>query len=229
MNVSARTNGLGLAGGNLRSAPMQQHSGGSFWSALSAVCAEKSGGVFTDGSTVRKIPADEEIAALAVQYDPSNMTGAQYRSLLNKLMKMSAITPDECQRMSSYFMDGASPELRGDLTAKLERMPGVARDELEGLTALSEIVRRMDRAVNGMSLLEQAVDGVLWTNLNRLIVENAEKKEKQEQEEEELELLELMLDCLTGEEDEQKEAAAQLRLKTLAHALKQTPDEETRT
>ena len=54
MNVSARTNGLGLAGGNLRSAPMQQHSGGSFWSALSAVCAEKSGGVFTDGSTVRK-------------------------------------------------------------------------------------------------------------------------------------------------------------------------------
>ena len=98
------------------------------------------------------------------------------------------------ENMSSYFMDGASPELRGDLTAKLERMPGVARDELEGLTALSEIVRRMDRAVNGMSLLEQAVDGVLWTNLNRLIVENAEKKEKQEQEEEELELLELMLD-----------------------------------
>lgn len=228
MNVSARTNGLGLAGGNLRSAPMQ-HSGGSFWSALSAVCAEKSGGVFIVGSTVRKIPADEEIAALAVEYDPGNMTGAQYRALLNKLMKMSAITPDECQRMSSYFMDGASPELRGDLTAKLERMPGVARDELEGLTALSEIVRRMDRAVNGMSLLEQAVDGVLWTNLNRLIVENAEKKEKQEQEEEELELLELMLDCLTGEEDEQKEAAAQLRLKTLAHALKQTPDEETRT
>jgi len=206
-----------------------QHSGGSFWSALSAVCAEKSGGGFIDGSTVRKIPADEEIAALAVEYDPGNMTGAQYRALLNKLMKMSAITPDECQRMSSYFMDGASPELRGDLTAKLERMPGVARDELEGLTALSEIVRRMDRAVNGMSLLEQAVDGVLWTNLNRLIVENAEKKEKQEQEEEELELLELMLDCLTGEEDEQKEAAAQLRLKTLAHALKQTPDEETRT
>ena len=185
--------------------------------------------MFIDGSTVRKIPADEEIAALAVEYDPGNMTGAQYRALLNKLMKMSAITPDECQRMSSYFMDGASPELRGDLTAKLERMPGVARDELEGLTARSEIVRRMDRAVNGMSLLEQAVDGVLWTNLNRLIVENAEKKEKQEQEEEELELLELMLDCLTGEEDEQKEAAAQLRLKTLAHALKQTPDEETRT
>ena len=114
--------------------------------------------MFIDGSTVRKIPADEEIAALAVEYDPGNMTGAQYRALLNKLMKMSAITPDECQRMSSYFMDGASPELRGDLTAKLERMPGVARDELEGLTALSEIVRRMDRAVNGMSLLEQAVD-----------------------------------------------------------------------
>lgn len=216
MNVNTSINGFGIEDGSIFDKPKRssEHRG-AFWSALSAAGAEKSSGsnmLFRDKSKDRARLTDDDIAALAAKYNPSGMSREEYQAFLNDLEQMGAITPEELQQMSGYFMAGDSSQAKGDLTAKLQHMSGVGAQELAGLNALTDIVGRIDGAVNGMSLLEQAADGKLWLNLRQYIMENAEEKEKQRQEDEKLELLNLILDNMTGRNDPQVSAATGLRL-----------------
>ena len=212
MNTSI--GGLGLESGGIFDTPKRapEHRGG-FWSALSAANAEKSGNMlFRDESKARARLSDDGIASLAAKYNPGDMSREEYQAFLDDLESMGAITAAEYERMQGYFMAGASSELRGDLTAKLRNMSGVAPQEIVGLNALSGIVYRIEGVVNGMSLLEQAADGKLWLNLRRYIIESAEEREEQRQEDEKLELLNLILDNMTGRNDPRVSAATGLRL-----------------
>lgn len=216
MNVNTSINGFGLdSGGVFNTSKRPSESRGGFWSALSAAGAEKSSGsnmLFRDKSRDRTKLSDDDIAALAAQYNPGEMSREEYRAFLDDLENRGAITAAERQQMTGYFMAGDSAQGKGDLTAKLQHMSGVSTQELSGLNALSDIVGRMDGVINGMSLLEQAAGGKLWLNLRQYIIENAEEKEKQRQEDEKLELLNLMLDNMTGRNNPQVSAATGLRL-----------------
>lgn len=212
MNTSI--GGLGLESGGIFDTPKRapEHRGG-FWSALSAANAEKSGSMlFRDKSKERARLTDDDIAGLAAKYNPGEMSREEYRAFLDDLEQMGAITPEELQKMSGYFMAGDSAQTKGSLTAGLQHMSGVSTQELAGLNALSGIVSRIDGVINGMSLLEQAADGKLWLNLRQYIIENAQEKEEQRQEDEKLELLNLMLDNMTGRNDPRVSAATGLRL-----------------
>ena len=214
MNVNTSINGFGIDGGSVfgTSKRAPEHRGG-FWSALSAANAEKSGNMlFRDERKARARLSDDEIAALAQKYNPSDMSREEYQAFLDDLESKGAITAAEYERMQGYFMAGADSGLRGDLTAKLRNMSGVAPQEIAGLNALGGIVSRIDGVINGMSLLEQAADGKLWLNLRQYIIENAQEKEEQRQEDEKLELLNLMLDNMTGRNDPRVSAATGLRL-----------------
>ena len=195
MNVNTSIGGFGIEDGSVFNMPKQSSENrGAFWSALSAACAEKPGNsnmLFRDKSRDRARLSDDDIVSLAAKYNPGEMSREEYRAFLDDLEQMGAITPEELQKMSGYFMAGDSAQTKGDLTAKLRNMSGVAPQEIAGLNALGGIVSRIDGVINGMSLLEQAADGKLWLNLRQYIIENAQEKEEQRQEDEKLELLNL--------------------------------------
>lgn len=214
MDIGNFINGLGINGGSVLNTPKRpSENRGGFWSALAAANVEKPGSSDMLYAAARVVPSDEDIEALAASYNPSDMTGTQYRAFLDELEQMDAITPAEHKWMTGCFMDGET-DMSGDLLKKLQTMPSSSPEEFVGLGALNDIVKRMDWAINGKSLMEQATDadGKFWLDLRSMIIESAKEKEEQKKEEEKLELLNLMLDNMTGKDNPRVSAATGLRL-----------------